>query len=358
MPQQDSGVAGKTAQRGRPAVIDSNARLVPRCIAPSPPKSTNFFSFGVGKRMQGTKNSAGRSLSWAAAVSGLIGLAVAFDASAGGYRWWHAPVTISGSPAKTDVIGKAYSFTPTASAPRGYTVTFSISGKPSWAAFNTSTGRLSGTPITAGTYSQIVIRATDGPSTAALAPFAITVAGSANTPPTISGTPTNAVNVGSAYSFTPTAADANQNPLSFSIQNKPSWATFSISNGQLSGTPSAAYAGTYANIVISVSDGTSNASLPAFSIAVNQTSNGTATVNWIPPQANTDGSVLANLAGYNIHYGTSSSSLNQTVKVSQAGLTSYTLTNLTAGTWYFGVSAYTTAGTESSISNVASKTIH
>jgi len=306
--------------------------------------------------MQGTRNSVGRHLSWAA-LSGLIGLAVAFDASAGGYRWWRTPVTISGAPTTSDVVGRAYSFTPTATAPRGYTLSFSISGKPAWAAFNTSTGQLSGTPTSVGTYSQIVIRATDGPSTAALPAFAITVTGSVNTAPTISGSPATSVNVGSAYSFTPSAADANTDPLSFSIQNKPSWATFSIASGQLSGTPTAAYAGTYANIVISVSDGTTSTALPAFSIAVNQASSGTATVNWTPPLDNTDGSVLSNLAGYNIHYGTSSTALNQTIQVTQAGLTSYTLTNLTSGTWYFGVSAYSSAGVESGMSNLASKTV-
>jgi len=307
--------------------------------------------------MHGKKNSAGRSLSWVAALSGLVGLAVAFDASAGGYRWWKTPVTISGSPVTTDVVGTAYSFTPSATGPSGRTLTFSISGQPAWASFSTSTGRLSGTPTSAGTFSQIVIKVTDGPSTAALAPFAIAVTGTVNSPPTISGTPTTAVNVGSPYSFTPTATDANNTTLSFSIQNKPSWATFSIATGQLSGTPTVAYAGTYSNIVISVSDGTSSAALPAFAIAVNQASSGTATVNWTPPLDNTDGSVLANLAGYNIHYGTSSTALNQTIQVNQAGLTSYTLTNLTTGTWYFGVSAYSSAGTESAISNLATKTI-
>ena len=307
--------------------------------------------------MHDKTNSAGRSLSRAAALSGLMGLVVAFDASAGGYRWWRTPVTISGAPVTTDVIGQAYSFTPNATGPTGRTLTFSISGKPAWASFSTTTGQLSGTPTTAGTYSQIVIKATDGPSTAALAPFAITVTGAVNTPPTISGTPATAVNVGANYSFTPTAADANNNALSFSIQNKPSWAAFSSASGQLSGTPTAASAGTYANIVISVSDGIASAALPAFSIAVNQASNGTATINWTPPQANTDGSALSNLAGYRIHYGTSSSALTQTVDIAQAGLTSYTLTNLTTGIWYFGVSAYSSAGTESALSNVASKTI-
>jgi hypothetical protein len=38
--------------------------------------------------------------------------------------------------------------------------------------------------------------------------------------------------------------------------------------------------------------------------------------------------------------------------------TTYTVNNLRPGTWYFAVSAYTTNGTESAPSNVASKTIN
>jgi hypothetical protein len=35
----------------------------------------------------------------------------------------------------------------------------------------------------------------------------------------------------------------------------------------------------------------------------------------------------------------------------------YVLSNLAAGTWYFSINAYTTAGAESVVSNIASKTI-
>ena len=44
----------------------------------------------------------------------------------------------------------------------------------------------------------------------------------------------------SAYSFQPTAKDANGDTLRFSISNKPAWATFSTTTGRLSGTPTAA----------------------------------------------------------------------------------------------------------------------
>lgn len=84
---------------------------------------------------------------------------------------------------------------------------------------------------------------------------------------------------------------------------------------------------------------------------------GSATLSWTAPTANSNGSALTDLAGYHIHYGTTAGSLTQTVDVSNASELSYTVTGLTAGTWYFAVTAYTTSGLESSPSNVGSKTI-
>lgn len=55
----------------------------------------------------------------------------------------------------------------------------------------------------------------------------------ANTPPVISGTPETEVFKQSAYSFTPTASDANGDNLTFSIVNKPSWANFDTATGRL-----------------------------------------------------------------------------------------------------------------------------
>jgi Putative Ig domain len=267
--------------------------------------------------------------------------------------------TISGTPAPTVVAGNQYSFTPAAADPGGHTLTFSILNAPSWASFSASTGQLSGTPTKTniGTFSNIVISVSDGTLTTSLPAFAIAVSAPANPPPTISGTPATSANAGTAYSFTPTASDPNGNALTFSIQNPPRWASFNTQSGNLSGTPGSADAGTYSNIIISVSDGTSSASLPAFSIIVTQVANGSATVSWNAPTQNTDGSALTNLAGFNIYYGTSATTLNQSVQLANPGLTIYALGNLAPGTWYFAVNAYTTVGAESAISNIASKTI-
>jgi len=85
--------------------------------------------------------------------------------------------TISGTPQTTVNAGSAYAFRPTAADADGDTLTFSIANKPAWAAFNTATGQLSGTPASAsaGTYSNIVIKVSDGKASVALATFAITV---------------------------------------------------------------------------------------------------------------------------------------------------------------------------------------
>ena len=124
------------------------------------------------------------------------------------------------------------------------------------------------------------------------------------------------------------------------------------------GTPGTADVGTDSNIVISVSDGYTSASLAPFSINVSQPATlGTATITWTAPVTNTDGSALTDLAGYHVHYGTSPSALSTVVDVGSPGTTTYTVGNLSSGTWYFAVTAYTTSGLESALSKTGSKSI-
>ena len=78
------------------------------------------------------------------------------------------------------------------------------------------------------------------------------------------------------------------------------------------------------------------------------TVNGVATLDWQPPTENSDGSALTNLAGYTVYYGTSPDNLAKSVKVSNPGLTAYSVTGLTSGTWYFAVTSYSADGVESS----------
>lgn len=269
------------------------------------------------------------------------------------------PPTITGTPATSVTAGSTYSFRPVGSDPDGNTLRFSIQNQPSWASFGTTTGRLSGTPSAAnvGTSARITISVTDGTATVSLASFTIQVLAQANRAPTISGNPLTSVLALLSYSFQPSASDPDGNSLTFSIQNRPAWASFNTSTGRLSGTPGLADIATYSNIIISVTDGTAIASLPAFSLSVLQTANGTATVSWSPPTNNTDGSTLTDLAGFRIAYGRSPSQMDLSANVSNPGLTTYTVNNLASGDWFFAVHAVNAAGSESDISNIATKTI-
>jgi hypothetical protein len=268
----------------------------------------------------------------------------------------HAP-TISGSPASAVAAGNAYSFKPSAADADNNALGFSIQNRPSWATFSTSTGQLSGSTASAGTYSNIVISVSDGKVSTSLPAFAVTVTAAANKPPKLSGTPMTALNANSAYTFRPTASDADGDTLKFAIANKPSWAAFNATTGQLSGTPTATNVGSYAGIVISATDGKTTVSLPAFAIAVKQTSLGAASLSWSPPTQNTDGTVLTDLAGYRIYYGTSAAALTQVVQVTGGGMSAYVLEGLAPATYYFAVRAYTRDGVESDNSNLASKIV-
>lgn len=269
----------------------------------------------------------------------------------------NAAPKISGSPSTTAMVGQAYSFQPTASDANGDTLGFSIANKPSWASFSTTTGRLSGTPAAAGTHSNIVITVSDGKVSASLAAFSIAVSAPANRAPTISGAPQTQVNAGSAYSFRPTATDADGDALTFSIANRPVWASFNASTGQLSGTPTATQAGSYSNITISVSDGKTSTSLAPFAITVNQAVTTSATLSWTAPTQNTDGSSLTNLAGFRIYYGTSATALTQSVQIANPSVSTYIVEGLSPTTYYFAVRAYTSSGTESANSSIASKVV-
>jgi len=184
--------------------------------------------------------------------------------------------------------------------------------------------------------------------------------GSTEHAPTISGTPVTAGQVGKSYSFTPQASDADGDKLTFSITNKPAWASFDTSTGALTGSPTV---GTFANVTITVSDGQQSASLSAFSIAVTAaaasppaSTTGSAQLAWTPPTTRSDGSAFTDLKGYHLVYGTSQGNYTESITV-PANVTSYLVENLKSGVYYFALTSFDSAGLESGFSAAVSKTI-
>jgi hypothetical protein len=166
--------------------------------------------------------------------------------------------------------------------------------------------------------------------------------------------------VGFDYSFTPIGFDADGDALEYSIKGKPAWLMFSSSTGILAGIPSAADVGIYSDIIVGVSDGKASIMLAAFTLTVAPPSvspAGSATLSWSPPTQNTDGSNLADLAGFWIYHGSTQNNLFRLQNVASPMITQFLVTGLAPGIHYFAVSAYNSSSGESALSEISSKII-
>ena len=125
-------------------------------------------------------------------------------------------------------------------------------------------------------------------------------------------------------------------------------ATSSASTGTTSTTPT-----TVADQAPTSGSTTSTATPPPAS-----SSNSSIAFSWVPPTENNNGSPLTNLAGYKIHYGTASQDYTQVVAVNNPTLNRYVLDSLPTGTYYFAITAYNSAGIESTLSGEISATLN
>lgn len=90
-----------------------------------------------------------------------------------------------------------------------------------------------------------------------------------------------------------------------------------------------------------------------------------AVLTWDAPTTNDDSSSLVNLAGYRVYWGTASATYPNQQDLGAAScagaagniVCTHTVTELTAGTYYFAVTAYNSGGYESVLSNEASKVL-
>lgn len=174
-----------------------------------------------------------------------------------------------------------------------------------------------------------------------------TPAPTANLAPKITGVPMTTAKVSMPYTFQPRASDPNGDRLTFDIKGMPEWASFDPSTGRLAGTPPPGSTGSYNGVQILVSDGVNVSELAPFSISVLEARIGSAELSWEPPTVNDDGTPLSDLSGYVIRYGRSMGTLDQDIRIDNAGATMFVVENLVEGTWYFSLSAVNRAGVES-----------
>jgi putative Ig domain-containing protein/fibronectin type III domain protein len=185
-----------------------------------------------------------------------------------------------------------------------------------------------------------------------------------NAPPTIVLASVEAAQVGATFDYQPVTQDPESDTLRFTAINLPSWASFDSTSGRISGTPGSNDAGLYESISITVADATHLVVTAPFSIVVNPALNpalelgsGVASLQWEAPPSKVSGEPLDDLAGYRILYGRSSSDLDHSVMIPDPATTSYQLSTLTPGVWYFAVVAVSADGLEGPPTTFASKSI-
>jgi hypothetical protein len=103
----------------------------------------------------------------------------------------NSPPRISGNPPPAIKTGDEYSFQPNVSDADADSLSFTVTNLPSWAEFDSISGKLSGQPLLGheGIYEGILIIVSDGETSTSLAPFSITVTQTALGAVSLSWTP-------------------------------------------------------------------------------------------------------------------------------------------------------------------------
>lgn len=84
---------------------------------------------------------------------------------------------------------------------------------------------------------------------------------------------------------------------------------------------------------------------------------GSAQLRWTAPAARSDGSPLADLAGYRVYYGIAPDALSCRIEIGDPQAVEWTVTGLSPGTWHFAVVSIDSARVESKPSMLVSKQI-
>jgi lysophospholipase L1-like esterase len=218
-------------------------------------------------RISGTPSAAGTSNVTVTASDGRGGTGTA------SFTWTVMPANVAPvvtSPGnQSGTVGVAVSLLIVANDANGDPLAYSASGLPAGLSINSSTGRITGSPSTAGT-ANVTVTVNDGRGGTGTANFTWTVSPApppppVNAAPTVSDPGNQSSQVGVAVSLAIAASDANGDPLTHTATNLPAGLTIEASSGRISGTPTSA--GTF-NVTVTVSDGRGGTGTASFAWTV------------------------------------------------------------------------------------------
>ncbi len=173
-----------------------------------------------------------------------------------------APV-LSAIGNKTVGEGQTLQFSISATDPDGNALTYSASNLPTGATFAPATGTFSWTPgyNQAGTYPNVLFTVTDNGTPPLSASEAITITvGNVNRAPILNSIGPKSVNEGDTLTFTIAATDPDGDSLTYEASNLPTGAQFDKATMTFTWKPTYSQAGSYQNIIFSVTDGSAIAS--------------------------------------------------------------------------------------------------
>jgi phosphatidylserine/phosphatidylglycerophosphate/cardiolipin synthase-like enzyme len=185
-------------------------------------------------------------------------------------------VTVTSPGNQTGSTGSAVSLPISASdSASGQSLTYTANGLPTGLSINSSTGLISGTPTTSGSYTTVVT-ATDSTGTAAEAAFNWSVTGgTTGNKVTVTSPGSQTGTVGTAASLQISASDsASGQSLTYSASGLPAGLSISSSTGLISGTPSASGSN---SVTVSASDSTGASGSASFSWTINGSTGGSCT---------------------------------------------------------------------------------
>jgi hypothetical protein len=246
----------------------------------------------------------------------------------------------------------------------GGTLNWSASENATWLTLSPGTGTGTGSvtltaatgTLTTGSYSGAVILSGGSGVSPVTIPVTFTVAAAPNialNPSSLTYTATQ----GAANPTNQTVSLATSGgTLNWTVSDSAAWLSVSPPSGSSSSTLTASVntagltAGTYHGTITVSATGSSSKTV-AIALTVTAPASSSATLTWAP---NTD----SDLAGYKIYRATASGAYGAALATVPAGTLTYQATGLSLNTTYFFViTAYNSAGNESSFSNEVSKSI-
>jgi subtilase family serine protease len=181
-------------------------------------------------------------------------------------------VTVTNPGSQTGKVGTAASLQIKATdSASGQTLTYSATGLPTGLSISSSTGLISGTPTTSGSYS-VTVTAKDTTSASGSASFTWTINSATGNTVTVTNPGSQTGAVGTAASLQIKATDsASGQTLTYSATGLPTGLSISSSTGLISGTPTTS--GSY-SVTVTAKDTTSASGSASFTWTINSSSSG------------------------------------------------------------------------------------